>query len=84
MIKRPPKPYFVATVFYYPLQHAISLINQGHSKSDAIQITIDKFAYYGKNNSKRLKSFDITQFTKHVNRFTNTPNAYLVRRSPKH
>lgn len=80
----PMKPYYVATIYYLPLQYAISLINQGHSPADASAAAIKRFAYYGKRNQKRLKDFDRNQFTKHLNRFLNTPHAILVRRSPKH
>lgn len=78
------KPYFVGNLYYLPLQYAINLVNQGHSRSEAAQIAIDRFAYYGKNNNKRLKDFDKHQFTKHLNRFLDTPNAILVRKSPNH
>lgn len=79
-----PNNYYVAPVYYLPLQYAISLINQGHSQSEAIQSAIDRFAYYGKKNNKPLKGFDKNQFNKHFNRFLNTPDAVLVRKSPKH
>ena len=78
------QPYFVAHIYYLPLQYAVSLINQGHSQSEAAKITIDRFAYYGKKNNKPLKQFDKNQFNRHLNKFLNTPNAVLVRKSPKH
>lgn len=84
MIKRYTTPYYVAAIYYLPLQYAISLLNSGLTKESALQSAIDRFAYYGKHNGKRLKEFDINQFTKHFNRFTSTPNAVLVRKSPKH
>lgn len=76
--------YKVAPIYYLPLQHAIALINHGTPKDQAAQSAIDKFAYYGKHNSKRLKDFDKNQFHKHLDRFLNTPNAFLIRKSPKH
>lgn len=79
-----PKPYYVATIYYLPMQHAISLINQGYSQDQASKLTIDRFAYYGKHHSKRLKEFDRNQFNRHLTKFLNTPNAILVRKSPKH
>lgn len=84
MIKRCTTPYFVAPIYYLPLQYAVALLNSGRSKEEALQSAIDRFAYYGKHNGKRLKEFDINQFTKHFNRFISTPNAVLVRKSPKH
>lgn len=77
------KPYPVANIFYLPLQYAVSLVNQGVPQSDAAKQAIDRFAYYGKHQNKRLKAFDINQFNKHFNRFLNTPNATLVRKSSK-
>ena len=78
------KFHYVAPMYYLPMQHAISLVKQGHSRSEALQITIDKFAYYGKHNTKRLKEFDRNAFTKSFNKFLDTPNAILVRKSPRH
>ena len=67
--------YYVAPIYFLAMQYAISLINSGLTKDQATQQAIDRFAYYGKHNTKRLK---------HVDRFLNTPNAFLVRKSPKH
>ena len=78
------KPFYVAHMYYLPMQYAIALINQGYTKDKAAQFAIDRFAYYGKHQNKRLKEFDKNQFKKHLNRFTSTPNAILVRKSPKH
>lgn len=78
------KPFYVAHIFYRPLGHAISLINQGYSPQDAKEITIRKFAYFGKKNNKRNKDFDQVQFSKHLDKFLNTPNAILCRKSKKH
>ena len=78
------KFYHVAPVYYLAMQYAISLINQGYPKDKAAQEAIDRFAYYGKHQNKRLKEFDKNQFKKHLNRFTSIPNAILVRKSPKH
>ena len=78
------KLYHVPPIYYLPLQYAVSLINQGHSADQAAQSAIDRFAYYGKHQNKRLKDFDKSQFKKHLNRFTSIPNAILVRKSPKH
>lgn len=79
-----PKLYHVPPVYYLPLQYAVSLINQGHSADQAAQSAIDRFAYYGKHQNKRLKDFDKNQFIKHLNKFISIPNAILVRKSPKH
>ena len=76
--------YYVAPIYFLAMQYAISLIRSGIPKDQATQQAIDRFAYYGKHNSKRLKDFDKNIFRKHVNRFLNTPNAFLVRKSPKH
>ena len=73
------KKYYVAHVFYLPMAHAISLINKGFSKDQACQATIDKFAYSG--SRKRNKDFNIQQFRRHLDRFVDTPNAILVRKS---
>lgn len=78
------KHYYVAPLYYLPVGHAISLINKGYPTDVAINITIQKFAYFGKRNSKRNKLFDIVQFKKHVIRFLDIPNAVLVRKSSKH
>lgn len=77
------KHYYVAPLYYLPVGHAISLINKGYSTEDAINITIQKFAYFGKRNSKRNKEFNQIQFRKHINKFLSIPNAVLVRKSPK-
>lgn len=76
--------YYVAPIYFLAMQYAISLINSGLTKDQATQQAIDRFAYYGKHNTKRLKNFDKNIFRKHVERFLNTPNAFLVRKSPKH
>ena len=76
--------YYVAPIYFLAMQYAISLINSGLTKDQATQQAIDRFAYYGKHNTKRLKDFDKNIFRKHVNRFLNTPNAFLIRKSPKH
>lgn len=76
--------YYVPPIYFLAMQYAISLINSGLPKDQATQQAIDRFAYYGKNNTKRLKDFDKNIFRKHVNRFLNTPNAFLIRKSPKH
>ncbi len=76
--------YYVAPIYFLAMQYAISLINSGLTKDQATQQAIDRFAYYGKHNTKRLKDFDKNIFRKHVDRFLNTPNAFLVRKSPKH
>ena len=76
--------YYVAPIYFLAMQYAISLINSGITKDQATQQAIDRFAYYGKHNTKRLKDFDKNIFRKHVNRFLNTPNAFLIRKSPKH
>lgn len=76
--------YYVASVYYLAMQYAIALINQGTPKAEASQQAIDRFAYYGKHNTKRIKEFDKNQFRKHLDRFLSTPNAFLVRKSPKH
>lgn len=77
------KLYRVPPIYYLPLQYALSLINQGLPKDKAAQYAIDRFAYYGKHQNKRLKDFDKSHFVKHLNRFIATPNAVLVRKSPK-
>lgn len=76
--------YYVAPIYFLAMQYAISLINSGLTKDQATQQAIDRFAYYGKHNTKRLKDFDKNIFRKHVDRFLNTPNAFLIRKSPKH
>lgn len=76
--------YYVAPIYYLAMQYAIALVNQGCSPSVATQSAIDRFAYYGKHNNKRIKEFDKNQFRKHVKRFLDTPNAILIRKSPKH
>lgn len=78
------KYYYVAPVYYLAMQYAISLINQGYTKDVAAQSAIDRFAYYGKHQNKRIKEFDKNQFKKHLNKFASIPNALLVRKSPKH
>lgn len=75
--------YHVAPIYFLAMQYAISLINQGCSKDHAAQQAIDRFAYYGKHQNKRLKDFDKNHFRKHLDRFTSIPNAVLVRKSPK-
>ena len=77
------KLYRVPPIYYLPLQYAVSLINQGHSADQAAQSAIDRFAYYGKHQNKRLKDFDKNHFRKHLNKFISIPNATLVRKSPK-
>ena len=84
MIEQFTTPYYVAPIYYLPLQYAVSQLNSGRSEEDALQSAIDRFAYYGKRNGKRLKAFDINQFTKHFHRFISTPHAVIVRKSPKH
>ena len=76
--------YYVAPIYFLAMQYAISLIRSGLTKDQATQQAIDRFAYYGKHNNKRLKDFNENIFRKHVNRFLNTPNAFLIRKSPKH
>ena len=76
--------YYVAPIYFLAMQYAISLIRSGLTKDQATQQAIDRFGYYGKHNNKRLKDFDKNIFRKHVNRFLNTPNAFLIRKSPKH
>ena len=73
------KKYYVAHIFYLPMAHAISLINKGFSKDQACQTAIDKFAYSG--SRKRNKDFNISQFKRHLDKFVDTPNAILVRKS---
>lgn len=84
MIKRFTTPFYVAPIYYLPLQYAASLINSGLSTEEALKSTIDRFAYYGNRNGKRLKEFDINRFTKLFHRFTSTPHAVIIRKSPKH
>ena len=76
--------YYVAPIYFLAMQYAISLIRSGLAKDQATQQAIDRFGYYGKHNNKRLKDFNENIFRKHVNRFLNTPNAFLIRKSPKH
>ena len=84
MIKRPPQPYFVPNVYLIPLQYASDLIlNQNVPKQDAIRITINRYAYYGRDKQKRLKDFNPSQFERHLKRFLDIPNGYLARRSSK-
>lgn len=78
------KHYYVGHLFYLPLSHAISLINQGYSQDEALEITIKRFAYYGRHNTKRNKDFDQNQFRKHFYKFLNTKDAVLMRKSKKY
>lgn len=78
------KPFYVAPMYYLPMQYAIALLNSGHTEDDAAKQAIERFAYYGKHRTKRLKSFDQNQFRKRLHKFINTPNAILIRKSPKH
>ena len=75
------KYYYVAHIFYFPLSHAISLINNGHSVDDARKIALDKFAYTSRG--KRNKDFNITQFNRHLDKFVSIPGAILVRKSKR-
>lgn len=75
--------YCVAPVYFLAMQYAISLINQGRSKAVAAQEAIDRFAYYGKRQNKRLKEFDKNVFIHHLDKFLSIPDAILVRKSPK-
>lgn len=84
MIAKPPAPYYVSTIYYIPLQYATSLIAQGHSRSDAINLTLQRFAYYGKHNHKQLKAFDQNQFEHHLKIFLDTPDAILIRKASKY
>lgn len=77
------KPYYVAHQFYLPVGYTLSLINNGVPKDLAVKQTIDRFAYFGKRNSKRNKDFNQVQFIKHIDNFLNTPNAVLCRKSAK-
>ena len=49
-----------------------------------VRIEIEYFIELTKNDIPQLKGFDKNQFNKHFNRFLNTPDAVLVRKSPKH
>lgn len=79
------KKYFVAPIYYIPLKYASDLVNLCNIPSEqAAEVAIKKYAYYGKSNGKRLKEFDQNIFRHHLNRFLNTPNAIIVRKSPKY
>lgn len=78
------KFHYVAPMYYLPMQYAASLYNQGYSQAEAARIAIDRFAYYGKKNNKRLKNFSKENFIKSFNKFVKTPGAIIVRKSPRH
>ena len=80
--RRTMKPFYVTTLYYLPMQYAIALVNSGHTEDDAAKQAIERFAYYGKHHTKRLKEFDQNRFRKHLYKFLNTPHAILIRKTP--
>lgn len=85
MIIHPPTPYYVAHIYFLPLQYAADLVRlANYSKEEASHLALERYTRYGKNNRKRLKEFDQNQFRKHLDKFLSIPNGYLVRKSPKH
>ena len=79
---------YVSPFYYLPVKYAVGLVvNGGYDKEIAANLTVRRYAFYGKNKSKRLKEFNLKQFNhqfKMALEFTIAhPDAIIVRKSPR-
>lgn len=74
--------YYVAPIYYIPVKYAADLVTLcNYSQDQAVKATIERYGYYGKKNSKRLKEFDSKVLANHLRKYLKHPNTILMRKS---
>ena len=72
------KVIYTPPLYYRPVKYAVDLATKGgYTKEVAANLSIYRFAFYGKNKRKRLKDFSTKQFIHFYNLALEHPEAVI-------